>query len=168
MFSEHELPLHFLYKSIARFDRVARPLPSYRCNYKLCANPSEGAAENISRSIRVLQPSPHPQPLQLPLPPQISSDPRAPITLGLTPNVRRTMASAIATSTNTSAYSVRSLYRSLLRQSKQFANYNFRTYAWRRTRDAFREAQGEHDERAVQEAVQRGLKELQIMKVCFA
>ena len=58
-----------------------------------------------------------------------------------------------------------SLYRSLLRQSKQFANYNFRTYAWRRTRDAFREHQNETDTTKVQELIQNGLKELQIMKV---
>lgn len=77
------------------------------------------------------------------------------------------MASAIATAADTSAFSIRSLYRSLLRQSKQFANYNFRTYAWRRTRDAFREAQNEKDERHVQELVQRGLKELQVMKVSW-
>jgi len=75
------------------------------------------------------------------------------------------MASAIATAADTSAFSIRSLYRSLLRQSKQFANYNFRTYAWRRTRDAFRDAQKEQDDRQVQELVQRGLKELQVMKV---
>jgi len=74
------------------------------------------------------------------------------------------MASAIATAADTSAFSIRSLYRSLLRQSKQFANYNFRMYASRRTRDAFREAQTEKDERHVQELVQRGLKELQVMK----
>jgi LYR motif-containing protein 4 len=34
---------------------------------------------------------------------------------------------------------IRSLYRSLLRQANQFAAYNFREYAKRRTRDAFRE-----------------------------
>ena len=66
---------------------------------------------------------------------------------------------------DTSAHSVRSLYRQLLRQSRQFAAYNFREYARRRTRDAFREHQLEKDERKVQELVQRGLKELQIMRV---
>lgn len=75
------------------------------------------------------------------------------------------MASAIATAGETSAFSVRSLYRSLLRESKKFANYNFRMYAWRRTRDAFREHQKEADSRQVQELVQKGLKELQVMKV---
>jgi LYR motif-containing protein 4 len=72
--------------------------------------------------------------------------------------------SAITTPVNTSAYNVRSLFRSLLRQSSQFANYNFRTYARRRTRDAFRECQHEQDERKVQELVQKGLRELQVMK----
>ncbi|KAF1913779.1 hypothetical protein BDU57DRAFT_520790 [Ampelomyces quisqualis] len=61
-------------------------------------------------------------------------------------------------------YQVRSLYRSLLRQGGQFAAYNFREYARRRTRDAFREYQGETGERRVQELMQKGLKELQILK----
>ena len=56
--------------------------------------------------------------------------------------------------------------RSLLRQSNQFAAYNFREYARRRTKDAFREHQNESDERKIQDLVQRGLKELQMMKVC--
>ncbi|KAF3049159.1 hypothetical protein E8E11_007488 [Didymella keratinophila] len=61
-------------------------------------------------------------------------------------------------------YQVRSLYRSLLRQSSQFAAYNFREYAKRRTRDAFREHQLEAEERRVQELMQKGLKELQMLK----
>lgn len=75
------------------------------------------------------------------------------------------MATAVATATETSAFGIRSLYRSLLRQSKQFANYNFRMYAWRRTRDAFREHQHDTDSRQIQELMQKGLKELQVMKV---
>ncbi|KIX04714.1 uncharacterized protein Z518_05584 [Rhinocladiella mackenziei CBS 650.93] len=71
---------------------------------------------------------------------------------------------ALATVADASAFSVRSLYRSLLRQSRQFANYNFRTYARRRTRDAFHEHQHEQDPRRIQELVQKGLKELQVMK----
>jgi len=65
----------------------------------------------------------------------------------------------------TSALEVRSLYRSLLRQSRQFAAYNFREYAKRRTVDAFREHKGESDARTVQELVQKGLKELQVLRV---
>lgn len=56
-------------------------------------------------------------------------------------------------------------YRQLLRQGTQFTAYNFREYAKRRTRDAFRDNKGVNDERRIQELVQHGLKELQIMKV---
>lgn len=66
---------------------------------------------------------------------------------------------------NPTAHEVRSLYRSLLRQSRQFAAYNFREYAKRRTRDAFRANKDEADARKVQEFVQTGLKELQMLKV---
>ncbi len=66
---------------------------------------------------------------------------------------------------NHSAKQVLSLYRSLLRQSAQFAAYNFREYARRRTRDAFRQHKSEKDERRQQELVQRGLRELQVLKV---
>ena len=71
-----------------------------------------------------------------------------------------------ATAQNATAIEVRSLFRSLLRQSSQFASYNFREYAKRRTRDAFREHKAVGDERAVQELVQKGLRELQVLKVC--
>ncbi|KAI6716661.1 hypothetical protein JHW43_000773 [Diplocarpon mali] len=59
----------------------------------------------------------------------------------------------------------RSLYRQLLRQGEQFAAYNFREYAKRRTRDAFREHKDVQDSREIQELMQKGLKELQTMKV---
>ena len=49
-------------------------------------------------------------------------------------------------------------YRSLLRQGGQFASYNFREYAKRRTRDAFRDHQKEAEERRIQELMQSGLK----------
>ena len=58
-----------------------------------------------------------------------------------------------------------SQFRQLLRQSSQFANYNFREYAKRRTRDGFREHGAEVEERRVQELIQKGLKELRMMKV---
>lgn len=67
----------------------------------------------------------------------------------------------------TTAFEVRSLYRSLLRQGRQFAAYNFREYAKRRTRDAFREHSTESDARRVQELMQKGLKELQTLKVSW-
>ncbi|SPQ19683.1 a2163750-4ee7-4295-b480-621c10712d89 [Thermothielavioides terrestris] len=63
-----------------------------------------------------------------------------------------------------SAQKVLSLYRQLLRQGNQFASYNFREYAKRRTRDAFRENKDVEDPRRIQELVQKGLKDLQMMK----
>lgn len=56
-------------------------------------------------------------------------------------------------------------YRQLLRQGEQFTSYNYREYAKRRTRDAFRENVGVQDPRQVQELVQKGLKDLQVLKV---
>ncbi|PTU21912.1 hypothetical protein P175DRAFT_0500804 [Aspergillus ochraceoroseus IBT 24754] len=55
-------------------------------------------------------------------------------------------------------------FRSLLRQSSQFSNYNFREYALRRTRDAFREHQKETEDRRIQELMQEGLQSLRMMK----
>ncbi|KAI8674185.1 Complex1-LYR-dom domain-containing protein [Fusarium keratoplasticum] len=72
--------------------------------------------------------------------------------------------SVVATLKGDMPQQVRSLYRQLLRQGEQFAAYNFREYAKRRTRDAFREHKDEQDPRKVQELVQHGLKELQGMK----
>lgn len=68
---------------------------------------------------------------------------------------------------SSTAFEARSLYRSLLRQSRQFAAYNFREYAKRRTRDAFREHSKETEDRRIQELMQKGLKELQGLKVRF-
>ncbi|KAF3941374.1 hypothetical protein ABW19_dt0205079 [Dactylella cylindrospora] len=62
------------------------------------------------------------------------------------------------------ALQVRSLYRQLLRASSQFTQYNFREYAKRRTRDAFREHKAETDERRIQELVQKGVKDLAMLK----
>jgi LYR motif-containing protein 4 len=53
----------------------------------------------------------------------------------------------------------------MLRQGGQFSAYNFREYAKRRTRDAFHENKDVEDERRIQELIQKGLKELQVMKV---
>ncbi|KAI0476114.1 hypothetical protein GGR56DRAFT_641261 [Xylariaceae sp. FL0804] len=58
----------------------------------------------------------------------------------------------------------RSLYRQLLRQGEHFEAYNFREYAKRRTRDAFRDNKAVEDPRQIQDLIQKGLKELQVMK----
>ncbi|KAG0642969.1 complex 1 protein, partial [Tuber brumale] len=62
------------------------------------------------------------------------------------------------------AFQARSLYRNLLRFSDRFSSYNFREYARRRTRDAFREHKNIEDPRKIQELMQKGLKELQVLK----
>lgn len=53
----------------------------------------------------------------------------------------------------------------MIRQSNQFTAYNFREYAKRRTRDAFREHMGEQEPRKIQELVQEAIKNLQMLKV---
>jgi len=64
----------------------------------------------------------------------------------------------------TSSSQVLHLYRSLLRQSNQFAAYNFREYFKRRTRDAFREHKDETNEETVKSLVEKARKELQVLK----
>ncbi|KAJ5692194.1 LYR motif-containing protein 4 [Penicillium macrosclerotiorum] len=71
---------------------------------------------------------------------------------------------SVATFQRDTAFQVRSLFRSLLRQSSQFSNYNFRDYALRKTRDSFREHQHETEERRIQELIQEGLKSLRLVK----
>lgn len=56
------------------------------------------------------------------------------------------------------------LYRQLLRYSSRIAAYNFREYALRRTRDAFRENRGVTDARTLQNLMQRGSSELEVLK----
>jgi hypothetical protein len=56
-------------------------------------------------------------------------------------------------------------YRKLLRQGNQFAAYNFREYAVRRTKDAFRQHIAESDSSKIQELLSRGNTELQMLKV---
>ncbi|KAK0510288.1 hypothetical protein JMJ35_007682 [Cladonia borealis] len=68
-------------------------------------------------------------------------------------------------STSDTAFQARSLFRSLLRLSSQFAAYNFREYARRRTIDSFRENSLKNlGEREIQDEMARGLKELRMMK----
>ncbi|KAF2214537.1 hypothetical protein CERZMDRAFT_37726 [Cercospora zeae-maydis SCOH1-5] len=62
------------------------------------------------------------------------------------------------------AVEVRSLYRQLLRQSRQFAAYNFREYATRRTKDAFRDNKAVTDQGQVKELLDKGQRELQMLK----
>jgi hypothetical protein len=57
-------------------------------------------------------------------------------------------------------------YRNLLRFSNRFSAYNFRQYAKRRSRDAFREHQHEQDPKRIKELLARGDKELKVLQVC--
>ncbi|GAB0133151.1 hypothetical protein EsDP_00001566 [Epichloe bromicola] len=72
--------------------------------------------------------------------------------------------SLVGSSKGDMPHQVRSLYRQLLRQGEQFTSYNFREYAKRRTRDAFRDNKSISDQRQIQELAQKGLKELQVLK----
>ncbi|KAG4305539.1 hypothetical protein PORY_001095 [Pneumocystis oryctolagi] len=57
-----------------------------------------------------------------------------------------------------------SLYRALLRGSKELKNYGFREYAIRRTKDSFRAHKNETDIQKIQELLQKGFKELQVLR----
>ena len=56
-------------------------------------------------------------------------------------------------------------FRSLLRQSRQFASYNFREYAKRRTKDRFRQNQGITDQKKMENLMREATVGLQVLKV---
>lgn len=58
----------------------------------------------------------------------------------------------------------RNQYRQLLRNGNALTTYNFREYARRRTRDAFREHAGEQDPARIREYIEKGKKELEVLK----
>ncbi|KAI5801431.1 hypothetical protein DFH27DRAFT_482205 [Peziza echinospora] len=55
-------------------------------------------------------------------------------------------------------------YRNLLRNAGRFANYNFREYGIRRTRDAFHANREIKDSEKIQELLQKGRDELRMLK----
>ena len=59
---------------------------------------------------------------------------------------------------------VLALYRSLLRASSGFTNYNFRAYALRSVRDRFRANVGLSDAEAVAAALHDGRQQLELVK----
>ncbi|XP_034838467.1 LYR motif-containing protein 4B-like [Maniola hyperantus] len=59
---------------------------------------------------------------------------------------------------------VLSLYKSLLKESNKFANYNFRAYALRRIRDAFQENKSLTDPKLVKKEFEYGKENLKIIK----
>uniref|UniRef100_A0A9L0JN76 LYR motif containing 4 n=1 Tax=Equus asinus TaxID=9793 RepID=A0A9L0JN76_EQUAS len=56
------------------------------------------------------------------------------------------------------------LYRAMLRESKHFSAYNYRTYAVRRIRDAFRENKNVKDPVEIQALVNKAKRDLEIIR----
>ncbi|KAL1006785.1 hypothetical protein UPYG_G00077050 [Umbra pygmaea] len=56
------------------------------------------------------------------------------------------------------------LYRLLMKESSKFPSYNYRTYALRRVRDAFRANQNIEDPKTVQQLVKQGMDTLDIIR----
>ncbi|XP_062040278.1 LYR motif-containing protein 4 [Lepus europaeus] len=56
------------------------------------------------------------------------------------------------------------LYRAMLRESKHFSAYNYRTYAIRRIRDAFRENKNVKDPVEIQALVNKAKRDLGIIR----
>ncbi|XP_061614475.1 LYR motif-containing protein 4 isoform X2 [Phyllopteryx taeniolatus] len=63
-----------------------------------------------------------------------------------------------------SSSQVISLYRMLLRESYKFPSYNYRTYAVRRVRDAFRVNQNVDDPKTVERLVLEGRQSLALIQ----
>ncbi|KAG9479287.1 LYR motif-containing protein 4 [Eleutherodactylus coqui] len=59
---------------------------------------------------------------------------------------------------------VLNLYKVLLRESQKFNSYNYRTYAIRRVRDAFREKKNVGDVHEIQSLIHRARENLQIIQ----
>nr|XP_055037732.1 LYR motif-containing protein 4 isoform X1 [Misgurnus anguillicaudatus] len=59
---------------------------------------------------------------------------------------------------------VLSLYRLLLKESKKFPSYNYRTYALRRVRDAFRENQTVEDPQVLEALLTRARDSLALIQ----
>lgn len=62
------------------------------------------------------------------------------------------------------ASDIRKLYKALLRHSAKFSDYNFREYALRRTRDAFREHQSTTEPDKIHRLYYDGLNNLAVIK----
>ncbi|XP_028288218.1 LYR motif-containing protein 4 [Parambassis ranga] len=57
-----------------------------------------------------------------------------------------------------------SLYRMMMRESQKFPSYNYRTYALRRVRDAFRANRKVDDPKAVQRLMMEGQQTLALIQ----
>ncbi|KAM4706096.1 LYR motif-containing protein 4 isoform 1-T1 [Rhinophrynus dorsalis] len=59
---------------------------------------------------------------------------------------------------------VLALYKTMLRESQKFSSYNYRTYAIRRIRDAFREKKNVDDFHEIQTLVHRAKENLSVIQ----
>ncbi|XP_069816298.1 LYR motif-containing protein 4 isoform X2 [Dendropsophus ebraccatus] len=59
---------------------------------------------------------------------------------------------------------VLNLYKALLRESQKFSSYNYRTYAIRRVRDAFREKKNVNDFHEIQSLIYCAKENLEIIQ----
>ncbi|NXU46963.1 LYRM4 protein, partial [Drymodes brunneopygia] len=61
------------------------------------------------------------------------------------------------------------LYRALLRESQRFSGYNYRTYAIRRIREAFRENKNIEDSEKIEELLNKAKENLEVIRrqVCL-
>ncbi|KAK9447584.1 uncharacterized protein V1518DRAFT_407107 [Limtongia smithiae] len=75
-----------------------------------------------------------------------------------------TAAAAVVHSHGTHVPATLALYRSMLRTSRLFSDYNFREYALRRTRDAFRAHRDAADPRAVETFLNEAESQLALLK----
>lgn len=64
----------------------------------------------------------------------------------------------------TTAVRILSLYKEMLRESEKFTGYNYRLYAQRRIKDAFREHKNETDANSIKTLVQKAEENLEIIK----
>ncbi|XP_066124518.1 LYR motif-containing protein 4 isoform X1 [Saccopteryx bilineata] len=56
------------------------------------------------------------------------------------------------------------LYRAMLRESKHFSAYNYRTYAIRKIRDAFRENKNVKDPVEIQTLMNKAKRDLEVIR----
>ncbi|XP_056377068.1 LYR motif-containing protein 4 isoform X4 [Hyla sarda] len=59
---------------------------------------------------------------------------------------------------------VLNLYKVLLRESQKFSSYNYRTYAIRRVRDAFREKRNVDDFHEIQSLIYKAKENLEMIR----
>ncbi|XP_013186412.2 LYR motif-containing protein 4 [Amyelois transitella] len=64
----------------------------------------------------------------------------------------------------TSKTQILSLYKALMRESQKFPNYNFRSYALRRVRDAFKENQSVTDTKTITKQIEFAKDNLSMLK----